>query len=318
MIEGALADLRRNQWILDDIFGGLENDQLSQEQYGYKVIKAAKDWFMSNEIKVYMHYRMDNLTYPSITIDQAPAEEMLERTAFADDGVDEDFDPRKSGLMAARVYPPFTPSQYDPSTGRVKFPKGIKTDLIVPGQFLVSARSGKAYQILSCISTTEFTISPNIKDDFTGAYITPPTALWNLRREQTFFRETYQIGCHAQSDVVQGEWMRQLVAYILLRYKEVYLEARGFEVSTIRVGNVDINPHFEAERVFSSLITLSGQVEASWIKYVAPKLQSVRQKIVIADGPKTPDGYQDLAQNQGWVMEGDLDGLPAIGDCDED
>jgi hypothetical protein len=118
--------------------------------------------------------------------------------------------------------------------------------------------------------------------------------------------ETFGIGMHAQSDLAQAIWLRQVMTYILLRYKEAYLEARGYELSSFSVGAIELNPYFkEIEQVFSCPITLTGQTECSWIKYLAPKLQKVTGGIRIIDGPATPEAYKIYADQQGWSMEGD-------------
>ena len=42
MFEAAFNDLRKNPWILDDIFGGMALDPLSRVEYGYKEVEQAK------------------------------------------------------------------------------------------------------------------------------------------------------------------------------------------------------------------------------------------------------------------------------------
>jgi hypothetical protein len=306
MIEGALADLRRNAWILDDIFGGLATDPLATHEYGYKEVQRAKEWFAKNRIDVYLNNRIDAPQFPCITIVQTSSREMLERTSLSDEGDIEDTEPHSKRKQIQKVYDNFTPKSYNPAKGWVTFPDGVNTDLIAVGQFLVSSKSGKAYVIGSCVDSETFAIAPNIIDDFTNAYIAPPTSLWNLHREQTFLEETFAIGLHAQSDTNQAIWLRQLAAYMFFRYKEAYLEARGFEVSTLSVGAIDINPYFkDVENVFSCPITLTGQVEANWIKYLAPKLQKTRGGVIIIDGPKTPEAYIKEVKDQYWRMEKD-------------
>jgi hypothetical protein len=46
-------------------------------------------------------------------------------------------------------------------------------------------------------------------------------------------------------------------------------------------------------------------VEATFIRYAAPKLGKVTGGVKIIDGPKTPEAYQSLAKKQGWSMEED-------------
>ena len=57
--------------------------------------------------------------------------------------------------------------------------------------------------------------------------------------------------------------------------------------------------------VYTCMLSLSGHVEANFIKYAAPKLQGVKAGIRIIDGPRTPEEYQKYAQRQGWKMEED-------------
>jgi len=137
--------------------------------------------------------------------------------------------------------------------------------------------------------------------------------------------------------------------YILLRYKEAYLEARGFELSTLTAQGMDINPHFEIERVFTAVINLSGVIEGSWIKYIAPKLQGVKAfaggtdpnavgvtgqeppgpiripnvtipptnnfkaGIHISEASPTPEQYKEQVDQQGWDTD-----PPIIGDGEID
>lgn len=305
-IESALADLRKNAWLLDDIFNGLVTDPLALYEYGYKEVEKAKEWFLGNQIEVYFGNRIDNPRFPCITVTLTGSREMQERTSLSDEGSVEDIDPQHRRKQPQKTYPPFTPSKYDPSQGYVTMPVDSDTSDVIPGQYLVSSRSGKAYIINQVIDSTTFSISPGMVDDFTGAYIAPPTTLWNLHRELTFMEETFGIGLHAQSDLAQAIWLRQVVTYILLRYKEAYLEGRGYELSSFSVGAIELNPYFkEVEQVFSCPITLNGQTECSFIKYIAPKLQTVRGGIRIIDGPATPEEYLKYAKAQGWVMEND-------------
>ena len=51
-LEAALAHLRANQWLLDDVFGELATDSLSGLEYGWKDVDAAKRWFLNNNIRV--------------------------------------------------------------------------------------------------------------------------------------------------------------------------------------------------------------------------------------------------------------------------
>lgn len=302
MIEAAFADLRKNSWILEDVFSGLATDTLANTEYGFKEVEAAKKWFLNNNIEVYLNNRIDNPRFPCITVVHTSSREMTERASTSDEGFIEDYNPEDITAQVQKVYKNFTPSKYDHKTGYVTMPLGLTTSDVIPGQFLVSQRSGKAYVIIKNLDDETFVINKNIKDDFTDCFISPPTALWNIHRELTFFDESFAVGMHTQSDVNQAIWLRQLMAYIFLRYKEAYLERRGYEISTFSIGSIEVNPHFEAEKVFSCPLNLNGQVQVDWIKFAAPKLQGTAGGIYIIDGPRTPEEYRKYAKKQGWQM----------------
>lgn len=318
MLEAGLNDLRKNPWVLDDIFSGLAQDPLSKVEYGYKEVKAAKDWFLSNNVPVYMAFRVDSPNVPCISIIEDPKQEKADRASLADDGSVEDYEPRRAISQPQYVMEPFTPAGYDPSTGIVTLPDSLNTDLIAPSQFFVSSKSGKAYQVKKILGSRDFSIKKNVSDDFHNAYIVPPTSIWNLHREQAFLSESFSIQVHAASDPVVCRWLREIVVYSLFRYREAYLEARGWEISSVSIGPIGPNPHFgSAEKVFTASITLEGTVEASWIKFIAPKLYHTRGEILIADGSKTPPGYQKQAKDQGWRMAADVEpDVPILGEDD--
>src|SRR5271166_590598 len=195
MIEAAVADLKKNSWILDDVFGGLATDPLSSQEYGYKEVYKAKKWFLENEINIYLHNRIDNPTFPCITIVQSQSAEMIERASLGDERGSypiEQVRPGGRSIQPQIVVGPFNPIAYQPTStiknqAIVTMPTEFNTTQVVPGQFLVSIVSGKAYEILQVTGSNSFTIASGVMDDFSGAYVTPPTSLWNLNRELTFF-----------------------------------------------------------------------------------------------------------------------------------
>lgn len=255
-LEAALAHLRANQWLLDDVFGELATDSLSGLEYGWKDVDAAKRWFLNNNIRVVFPFRQDSPTFPCISVVNMSTAEETEKASLGDEGDEEDnFDPKQNALLPQLVYRPFTPAKYDRAAGIVTLPANLVDSYIVPGQFLVSAKSGKAYQIYKALGNNQFTIKEGIADDFTGAYITPPSTLWNVKRERTRMGETFTLGLHAQSDPSQCIWLRMLVMYILLRYKEAYFESRGFELSTFSVSEVDQNASYQqVDKIFLALL----------------------------------------------------------------
>ena len=301
-LEAGIADLRRNSYLLDDCFGGLVNDIVTKAEYGQKEVEAAKQFILNNNLPILLPYRVDAPMFPCILITQNAASEAQNRSSLADDGEDEAYDPSKAGKLIHRMLPNFTPESYDQSKGYIELPSPHSTYQLAPNMLLV-ARNGNKYPIRAIIDNTVFQIDANINEDFRDAYVVPEPNNWLAHREQLFFSESWTITSIA-SEVSHAGWLRQLVIYCLGRYREAYLEGRGFAISSFQAGPVSLAP-IQGNRAFESRITLNGDVEFSWIKYVAPKFNRVEGEIKILEMPETPDPYKSQAQKQGWSSVND-------------
>lgn len=98
--------------------------------------------------------------------------------------------------------------------------------------------------------------------------------------------------------------------FILLRYKETLLEARGFERSTISTGPLYNYSETDKEMVFVRDITLSGYVRQYWPKMISPKIQGIKiHGIEILGGSLSPPSMLSMVNQQGWGLKGDFDAL---------
>jgi hypothetical protein len=312
-IEAGIEDLKRNPWMIDDIFNGLVGDPLSSLEYGAKEVQDAREWFLNNKINVYLGFRVDLPTMPAVSIVRQSVTEALDRTSLADEGLLEEIDHRQADRVPDQVLTKFTPQAYDREQGLILLPEPLTTAQVAKGMFVVNS-DGKAYQIIATPSIRAIQIQPNTKVNLTNAVITPATKLWNLHRELTYFHESFQIGVHSTSEPVVNLWFTQIMTYILLRYKEAYIENRGFELSTFSITGTQLNDNFTMERVFSSFFNFTGTVQADWIKFIAPKLANTSANFDIAKvvtGEKqpplsiTPEQYRNQVRSQTWAMKGD-------------
>jgi len=313
MLEAAIADLRSNEWILEDIFSSLADDPISSPESGWKEVRSAIDWFQKTDIPVLMQHRVgDAPKIPCISIAYQPSREMEERASLADDGFEEDYllDGNSGTAAVQKITNNFTPDKFDSSDGLFILPKGVDTSSMVVGNLIV-AKSGKHYDIIQIVGSDQVKLKPDINEDFTDCYVAPKSRIWNVKREQTFISESYQIGCHTQNDPATTYWLWQIIFYSCLRYKEAFLEGRGFELSGLQSSALERNQEFQSENVFSKYVTISGQTCGSWIKYIAPKLEGVKVSVEIGDTDGAFDTtiYGEDVKNcpPTWSMVGDLD-----------
>lgn len=87
-------------------------------------------------------------------------------------------------------------------------------------------------------------------------------------------------------------WLTSIVTYLLLRFRESLLEAKYYTQSQISIG--ELTPTSPADNpggdlIYSRYITLTGQVEYSWIKGLKRIVEKVELEHI-----KDNNGGQDI------------------------
>jgi hypothetical protein len=277
-IRQGIEDMRKNLWLLDDVFGNFIQEPALRDKYGQKEIDAAKDWFMNNKIEVNLRYRNDKDHFPCVTIALGSSSEKEEMKHLADLSTEvETLMPNQIGKPIPYIVKPFIPDSYDQATGILTVPKSVKLKGVRAGQILVDPDTGIGY-IIQAVVSNGIKLEPDLELKLTKAGIVPKYQFYRARREHTFFQETYSIGCHVHGDPAPLLWLHAIVLYTILRYRESLLEGRQFMQSSVSSSDLMQNPNFEGpggENVFSRYITLTGQVENSWLKTPSRIIESV-------------------------------------------
>ncbi len=289
----AIADLRRNPWVLQYCFAYLSQDPLTQNVYGAKEAQRAIDWFQRNNISVVMVPVMNEMKMPCISIRLMDSSEAEVTTG------DTHYQPQEFNTLTwPDLAGPFNPIGYDPATGIVTL---ASNDLIIaPGMVVVTA-AGNVYTIVQTAGPTVFTIDKSLTDDLNGITIrgVQPSGITTL--ESVFYQERYQIGCHVAGEPVYLTWLHTIVMFMLLRYKQPLLEARGFEESVANAQAFDKDPN-DSENFFVRYITLVGKCRQYWPKYFVQRVQEVPLGIQVesnVDEPQNPNtGWNPIGPDQ--------------------
>lgn len=302
-IVAAIADMRANPWLIDYVFSSLPRDDQTWKDYGEKSVQKAKEWFLKTDIPVSMVPRIDEGRWPRITISLADSQETentlgdvhYEPVQF----VDSDEWPALTNF--------FTPTSYDPQTGKIVLPTEITNELkVVKGMYLIDT-VGKEHLIIGQDETGIYIQSGTIVD-FRQALVKgvkPTTAVF---LESAAFRETYHIGVHVGGEPVYLTWLHSIVSFALLRYRQALLEARGFERSYITSSDFIKNDTFEGELVFSRYITIQGIVRNYWPKAVTSTINDTSSSSALKVNPadKLPDTKDDVKKEDAlWIGEND-------------
>ena len=300
-----IADLRANGWLLDDIFAQCATIASFEREFGYKEIARARKWFEGAEIPVVMNHRADDLRAPCITISLGSSRERTDRASMSDEGLEEELDdtqtiePTEVRSSPLIVLGPFAPAGYDPATGLITLPAGVSSALVFPDQSVRDLKDGRTYPIEEVVSDSQIRIAAGVTTaTFDRCTVVPKYQTMALRRQLSYFDETYNIGLHVAGDPAQLLWLHAIAVFVLLRYKQALLEMNGFELSTFQSSDMMRNEAFETEKVFSRFITLSGVVQQDWVEYISPRVEGV----VIAG----PDG------KAGILVESSEDTPPVV------
>jgi len=266
-IELGLEDLRKNQWLVEDIFSDFIENPILAQKYGMKEIQNAKDFLINNKIHIFMSHRLDKEEFPAITIALGDSTEDKSLATLADQSADiEDLDPEDIGKPIQYIIKPFEVVSYNQATGTVTIPKDDNFQYINEGMLLVDSSTGNAWVIRGKKAGNKVLIDPGSELDGEKFGIAPKYQMYRARRERIISQESYNIGCHTHGDPATLLFLFGFVKYCLLRYREGLLEANNFQLSNLTATDLIRNTAFQAENVYSRFITLSGQTEESWIK----------------------------------------------------
>lgn len=285
----AIADLRANPWLLDYVFASLPKDELTMKAYGEKEVAAAKKWFSNTNIPVFLNVRQDDSSLPCISI-------MLQDSTEAENTLG-DIHYVPSEQVATNTWPilagPFNPITYSAATGIMQVPDSIGNGIIIaPGMVLVD-KIGKSYPILEVFSRSSFTIASGTIADFGSALLKGAKPAFIAQLESLSMKETYVLGCHVQGEPVFLTYLHSILVFILLRYKQALLEARGFERSVINSTDLRKNSSFDPEVVFSRFISITGYVRQYWPKTIDQRITSTSTTTTV-DGAEVQENEDDL------------------------
>lgn len=278
-IELGLEDLKKSPWIIEDIFSDMVENPYLAQKYGMKEIQRAKEFFFNNKIHIFMHHRMDSQEFPCVTIGVGSSSEDKSLATLGDQSADvQDLDPDKINQPLTFVVPEFTPKSYVSSTGTMTLPSSDNFQYISEGMILVDLDTGSGYIVRSKKSGNKITITSGTELTGDRYAIAPKYQFYRARAERIISQETYNIGCHAHGDPSTLLFLYAIVKYSLLRYREGLLEYNNFQLSTITSSEMVENQSFGSDNVYSRYITLTGQVEESWLKTPFRVIESVDAK----------------------------------------
>ena len=268
-VELALEDIKKNLWLIDDIFSDLVTNPLLKQKYGLKEIQRCKEFFTNNEVNIYMQHRIDTEQFHCITIalGSSVEDDSLATLGDLSPEVDE-LEPGQIGRPIQYFVSPFNVVSYDKETGIIEAPEDLEDIKYVSKDMIaIDPKTGNGFIIIEGqVGNNGFKITPDSNLTCGKLAIIPKYQIYRARRERAISKESYNIGVHCHGDPSTLIFLFGIVKYALFRYREVLLERENLQLSRVSCTDMIKNNHFKTENVFSRFITIKGQVEESWLK----------------------------------------------------
>lgn len=268
VIELCLEDMRQNPWVIDDVFRSLIENPLLRKKYGLKEVTRAREFILNNEIPIYMKNRLDKQDFPCITIAVGASQEDKSLATLGDLDVEvEEYSPQDIGATISYIIPPFEPTSYDSVTGIIEIPDSIEEYKYISNDMVVAdPETGNGYIIQGKAGNHGIQIAAGTILNAKKLAIVPRYQTLRARRERAISQEKYNIGCHVSGDPTELIFLHSVIKYALYRYREGLLEHNNFQLSRLASTDMVLNESFGIEHIYSRWISLTGQVEESWIK----------------------------------------------------
>ena len=271
----AFADIKASPELLQYCFATYVQDSLTNDVYGEAQMYQAIDWIMKQDIPVVATLGFNEIKFPCVTVTLKEGSENAKTLG------DTNYKPVESYWFGwTKVVGPITPTSK--GTNTLTF-SSFSGKTIVPNMQIVTT-TGQKVQILA-VDGLVLTINPAyISYDYTNCSIFPTKPSKRVKLESIKMEENYLIGCHTQGHEQHIMHLFAFTFFALMRYKQKYLEARGFDGLRISYGPPTLDPQFEeSHKVYVRPIYFSGLVSQYWPKEVYDTIESVTSQPSVLD-----------------------------------
>ena len=290
-IELGIDDIRKNPWLVQHIMSDFVVNPYLRQKYGENQVKSCIEWLQNNEIDTYLRYRKDRDRLPCVTVTLGESIEKPEMKFMADKSPNYIiYLPNQIGKPIPYVLKPFAPVSFNADTMELIIPPELLVGVgISSGMILVNPSNGTGF-IIESVTPNGVVVNLDQKTIETATVlgIVPQYQYYKAKIEHTFFHESYHIECTAHGDPNTLLWLHAIVLYSLLRYRESLLEANGITETLVSSSDIVPTETYSSpagEEAFSRVITMSAQVENTWVKSPQRYIESV------VLGEETSDGF---------------------------
>ena len=299
----ALADMRRNKFLLQQAFEDLANDSLYKDQYG-KSEQERIAALLDRQIMIYSGHRPpDTAKYPCFVIKLGSGQEDSGRESLNDYPESEQVDSNTlNGAFPNEkiIAEGLTPISYEESTGTITF--NLDTDLdtlrVFDGHFILDTINNKKYPIILVLNKSQLLIDSVHDINLTNLKIVTKDKNYSHTKKTLWFWENHTIEAWS-TDSLECIYLWNILMYALMRYKQPLLDNRGFSIGTYSYGPIQqYNPE-DPNSLYFRDVSLRGRVSHSVITETRPLIGGINTGVGLC-GATSPEQLREILSEQGW------------------
>lgn len=265
IIRDGIEFLKQNPSTVDDIFKPLTR-MYASVKYGQAEIEKIKTMLNTKNIAVVHSFHEAAAKSPCYSIQLGTESEAKDRARLNDFEGDEQVELDEEELEAFIKIPDFTPTNYDPISGKISCSDDVNVSLISPA-YIYTDGSGNDHEIKRGASNIPgnkfFFISKREDVDISQPGVVKSFISYSQHEVKGDTSQVNMlIGVHAK-DALLTKYLYIILKYIFKSRKK-YLIRRGMVNSTFSGSDFTRDLRYEGDMVFTRFFTLSGQVDDTW------------------------------------------------------
>lgn len=281
-ISEGIRRLRADPAELDAVLAWLPADELVGPTYAGEVDRL-REMVCTMDVPVVAEHRLTGTEVVVVSVSDQDAQEAeltLGDLHYVTSQDDANGPPYLAGPFGA---------SYDPQAGTVTLPDDVASAYPLQAGMQVVDDLGVAHDVGEVYDDATAAVTPVTATTFFKARLRWAGARRTDPLESESVRETLRVGCHA-GDPARLVWLHSLVRYVLLRWKEELLEARGFTRTVTGSGPPTRDARFSGQEFYTRYVTVTGYARDIWRKAAHDRIASTAA--VLAVKPSTPGDEQ--------------------------
>jgi len=261
-LQVALENVRTNDALLREIFGGLLFDPLTQEMYGQKEVDAAIDWIKNNEIAI-----INDASFVSNPVLPCVIVKCLASDESANTLNDNAFSPIEFRDDPQFEVPSTSVDKVSIDDKEIEVPPDWLENYGASEEMVVITKDNKIFEVSDVILPETIVLKSCEPADFSSIRIEWKDGNAVARMGNALFREAYQITMMTSGETFHAVYLKSLVEYLLLAIRDSVLAPRGMDCSSVRSGSIEADRTMQGNNItFSSNLSLEVIVHKTWIK----------------------------------------------------